>query len=710
MKLLKILGIVIGTLVLLLVVAGGLLVAFFDPNDYKSQIEQAVQDQTGREFAIEGDIGLTFFPWLGVEIGPARLSNPEDFADQPFAAVNAVNVRVKLLPLLERRVEADTIALDGLRLHLIRTEAGQGNWEGLAGAAEPAPEEAPAPAPEGGPALAGLAVNGLKVTDARITWDDRMTGDHLVISDFNLTSGSIVPGQSVDLETDFQIQSREPALTGQVGLAGDLMVDVDAQRYAFREGELDLELAGEELPGGTLNSELEFSAEADLAQQVAEIPRLVARLADLQMNASLKGERILEQPHFTGSIQVKEFNPREVLSEFNMAVPATADPEVLKTASLSTNLEADSNSARLDALQARLDDIRLGGNLKVQNFANPAVNFDLNMNGINLDRYLAPPAEDKEAVKQKQPTPAEAGVPAGLPVEPLRALNLKGRLAIGQLTVANLNTSQVLLQVDAQNGLVRLDPLRADLYGGQTQGKVSIDVRGEEPRLQVDEKLSGIQAEPLLGDLMEKDLLSGTGEFSVNVTAQGTTPEALTRSLDGNAAFAFTDGAIKGINIARMIREARARLKGEPLPEADVPNETDFTELKGTATITDGVILNEDLSAKSPLLRITGEGIVDLPQEEIDYLLKTVLVGTLKGQRGRQLEELKGIPIPIRISGDLTDPGFALDLQAALGEQAREKIEQEVEEKKEELREKVEEKIQEKLGEDVKEQLKGLFQ
>jgi hypothetical protein len=154
-----------------------------------------------------------------------------------------------LLPLLERRVEADTIALDGLRLHLIRTKAGQGNWEGLAGAAEPAPEEAPAPAPEGegGPALAGLAVNGLKVADARITWDDRMTGDHLVISDFNLTSGSIVPGQPVDLETDFQIQSREPALTGQVGLAGNLMVDMDAQRYAFREGELDLELAGEEL-------------------------------------------------------------------------------------------------------------------------------------------------------------------------------------------------------------------------------------------------------------------------------------------------------------------------------------------------------------------------------------------------------------------------------------------------------------------------------
>lgn len=710
MKLLKILGIVIGALVLLLVVAGVLLVTLFDPNDYKSQIEQTVQNQTGREFTIEGDIGLTFFPWLGVEIGPARLSNPEGFADQPFAAVNAVNVRVKLLPLLERRVEADTIALDGLRLHLIRTEAGQSNWEGLAGAAEPAPEEAPAPAPEGegGPALAGLAVNGLQVADARITWDDRMTGDHLVISDFNLTSGSIVPGQPVDLETDFQIQSREPALTGQVGLTGDLMVDMDAERYAFREGELDLELAGEQLPGGTLNSELEFSAEADLAEQVAEIPRLVMRLADLQMNASLKGERILEQPRFTGSIQVDEFNPRQVLSEFNMEAPPTADPEVLKTASLSTNLQADSNSARLDALQIKLDDTQLGGNLQVQNFADPAVNFDLNMNGIDVDRYLAPPAEEKEEVQQ--PAPTEAAVPAGLPVEPLRALNLKGSLNIGQLKVANLTTSQVLLQVDAQNGLVRIDPLRADLYGGQTDGKASIDVRGEQPRLQVDEQITGIQAEPLLRDLMEKDLLSGTGEFSVNVTSQGATAEALTRSLDGNAAFSFTDGAIKGINVAQMIREAQSRLKGESLPEAEVSNETDFTELTGTATINKGVILNEDLSAKSPLLRITGEGMVDLPQEEIDYLLKTVLVGTLKGQGGRQLEELQGIPIPIRISGDLTDPGFALDLQAALGEQARERVEQEIEEKKEQVREKVEEKIQEELGEDVKEQLKGLFQ
>lgn len=711
MKLLKILAIVVGSLVLLLVVGGVLLAVFFDPNDYKPQIEQAVQNQTGRDLTIEGDIGLTVYPWLGIEIGPARLSNAEGFGEEPFAEVNAVKVRVRLLPLLERRVEADTIILDGLRLQLVRNQAGQGNWEGLVKTAEVAEREAPVPAPPGEeiPAVAGLAVNGLKVTGARIIWDDRMASNHLVISDFDLTSGSIVPGEPLDMETSFQFQNRAPALAGQVGVEGDLVIDTDAQRYAFRDAGIHFDLTGRPLPGGALKGEVELSAETDLNRQIAEIPQLAARLANIQIDARLRGERILDQPQFTGNLQVAEFNPRELMAQLGMEAPVTADPQVLKTASLSTNLEAGTNAARLNTLQIKLDDSLLGGDLQVQNFADPAINFDLNINSMDLDRYMAPPAEAEGESPQEQPVAGEPGVPVGLPVETLRGLNVKGRLNVGQLKVANLTTSQVLLQVDAQNGLVRLDPLRADLYSGQAEGKVSIDVRGKEPKLQVNKRLSGIQAEPLLRDLLEKDVLAGTGELSMNVTAQGVTAEAMQRSLDGNAAFTFTDGAIKGFNVARMIREARARLQGESLPEADVPNETDFAELKGTATITDGVIVNEDLSAKSPLLRITGQGTVNLPQEQIDYLVKTIIVGTLKGQGGRELAELQGIPIPIRISGSLADPRFAPDLQAALSEQAKQRVEQEIEEQKEELREKVEETIQEKLGEDVKEQLKGLF-
>lgn len=164
--------------------------------------------------------------------------------------------------------------------------------------------------------------------------------------------------------------------------------------------------------------------------------------------------------------------------------------------------------------------------------------------------------------------------------------------------------------------------------------------------------------------------------------------------------------------MARLIREALARLRGEPLTAPEEPNQTDFTELQGTASVDKGIISNQDLAIKSPLLRVTGEGIVDLPQEQIDYRIRTVIVGTLVGQGGAGLEELKGIPIPIHIGGNLTEPRFSLDLQAVLSEQVEQQVQKAVEGQKEKVQEELEERKKEVLEgvEDrVKDQLKGFF-
>ena len=70
------------------------------------------------DLAIEGDIGLSVFPWLGVELHSLALSQPEGFGDEPFVSVEHAQVRAKLMPLLEKKLEVDTVQLDGLRLSL----------------------------------------------------------------------------------------------------------------------------------------------------------------------------------------------------------------------------------------------------------------------------------------------------------------------------------------------------------------------------------------------------------------------------------------------------------------------------------------------------------------------------------------------------------------------------------------------------------------
>jgi AsmA protein len=172
------------------------------------------------------------------------------------------------------------------------------------------------------------------------------------------------------------------------------------------------------------------------------------------------------------------------------------------------------------------------------------------------------------------------------------------------------------------------------------------------------------------------------------------------RSLNGTARFAFRDGAFKGINLANLIRQAKATLGMGPPPPSE-PQQTDFSEMSGSVKITDGLIDNQDLQAKSPLLRISGKGQVDLPKDSIDYLITTEIVKSLQGQGGKASDELAGVPIPVRLTGALADPKPTVDLQSAVNAVAKQKID----EKKEQLKQDLQEKAQKEIGG----ALKGLF-
>ena len=354
------------------------------------------------------------------------------------------------------------------------------------------------------------------------------------------------------------------------------------------------------------------------------------------------------------------------------------------------------------SLKFQLDDTHLNGRLRVNDFARPAIDFALQADQIDLDRYLPPPVKDAPAAPVS-PAATAAGGAGGLPVEALRGLNLTGTVKLGTLKAYNLRSSDIEFTIKSRDGLLRVHPAVASLYQGKYSGDVSLDVRGKTPRLSLNEHVKGIQAGPLLKDLSGDDTLSGAGSVDVQLAGSGATPEQLRRTLNGNAAFSFTDGSVKGVNIASLLRTAQAKLQGQPPPAGDEPNQTDFTELTGTATVTDGVVKNNDLSAKSPLLRISGEGQASLPAETIDYLLTTKIVGSMKGQGGKGLDELKGVAIPVRISGTFSKPTYTPDLAAALGDVARDKAKEKIEKKTQKL-------LKDKLGdESTKQLLKGLF-
>lgn len=718
-SLFKIVAWLLGILVLLVGLAAVLVPVLFDPNDYKDEVAAAVKEQTGRELRIPGDLAMTVFPWLGVEVGEVELGNAPGFSDEVFARSMRAQVRVKLMPLLERRLEMDTVTLHGLQVNLERDASGKTNWADLAAAAADGPQPgADSSAPRGGdgPALAALALGGIDVVDARLSWSDAVSGQKVQLSDVNLRTGALTLDAPVDVEGNLQLSVADPPVTGGVILSTRVHHAAGGTQLRAEALTVALDLRGPTLPGGELVANLGTDVALDTQAGTASLSALQLAVADLRASGALQASGLNGTPAVTGNIEVASFNLRELLAALGQSVPATADTDTLTAVSLQTQLAASPTSLSLEPLQVQLDDSTLKGTLAVSDLAAPALRFDLGIDAIDADRYLPPEAAGGSgagpgangAGGPGAATPgAAAAAAAELPLEMLRALDVQGTLRLGQLSIRNMSLADLAATLTAKDGNIRLSPVAARLYGGAYAGNIGLDVRGEVPRISLDESIDGVQLSPLLADLQGEDRLEGTASAKLAATATGAGADAIKQSLDGNGEFRFTDGALKGINVAAMLREARARITGTEADTAGLPQRTDFSEMGGTFVIRDGVLSNDDFAAKSPLLRVTGEGSVDLARETIDYRPTVSVVATAQGQGGSDLGDLAGLDVPVKIGGTFAEPTYGVDVEALASSLVSARVEGVVAEQKEKVTEAVQEKVGEALGGSVGKLLGG---
>jgi AsmA protein len=310
-----------------------------------------------------------------------------------------------------------------------------------------------------------------------------------------------------------------------------------------------------------------------------------------------------------------------------------------------------------------------------------AIRFTLAADQVNLDRYLPPP-----------PPKAAAGAPKGAsasstkPEEPidlsaLKGLNLKGDLKIERLIASNVKLERVHLGVKAAGGKVDAEPLTADLYQGKLSGAASANANTNRFALKAD--LAGVTLGPLLKDALNNDLLEGRGGVALDVQTGGATVSAMKKALSGSARLALKDSSLKGVNLGELLRKAKSlRGSSPPAEQGATPSErTDFSELGASFVIRNGVAHNDDLSAKSPLLRLAGSGDVDIGAGSIDYLIKASVVATSSGQGGKDLAELRGVTVPVKVSGPLDAPRFRADLRATVGDAVRQRAEDKLKER-----------------------------
>lgn len=683
--------------------------ATFDPNDYKDQIIRAVKDSKQRDLRLDGKITLSFFPSLGVNVG--KLSLSESNSTHQFAAVDSARVSLALLPLFSGQVVVSEIAVSGLQATLVKRKDGKTNIDDLLGTGDGKAGKQPAEgaATAGAPPV-GLDIAAISIEKTSLAYRDEGSGAQYAIKDLNLHTGRIASGTPSRLELSATVQANQPKLDISTHLKTALTFDLGKQQYRL-EG-LDLQAEGTALDMGGLKIRAGGDILADTEQQAFTAQKFSLNaggtkgsdVIEVALNApslsitrdKFTGDKLvldlnLKQPGQTfkvslssplsGNLQAQQFN----LDNLLVAVNATGDKLPGKSVSSEMKGSVHVNAAK-EAVQANLAGGLLQSKVKAKiglnGFADPAINFDVDVDQFDADLYL--PKKSPGEAKAASSKAAEAEQP--LDLSALRKLKLNGSLRIGALKVANVKSSNVRLDIKARNGQVDIAPLSANLYQGSMKGSLSINARAT-PLIAVNQSLAGINVAALTKDAADFDTLEGKGNINVNLAMQGSTVSAMKKALNGTMSLNLADGAIKGINIAKSLREFGKGGAAKTLG-ANSAEKTDFSELKASFKVNRGVAHNDDLSLKSPLLRLTGNGDIDIGNDSMNYVAKAMLVKSLEGQGGK--DSLAGVTVPVRVSGPFTGLKYTLDFGAMVGEAAKEKVKT---------------KLQDKL----KEGFKGLF-
>lgn len=708
-------------LTLLLIVVAGF-VFTFNPNDYKDDIVKLVKDQTGRTLSIPGDISLSLFPWIGLELGQVTISNAKGFPQHPFAKIEHLQVRAKLLPLLKKQLEADTMVVEGLILNLAKDKKGVSNWSDLTNnKTSPQAKEKTAPVTKSnnnpGKLLAAFALNGISIKNAQVNWHDAQNNQKLSVNKIQLSIGKLRPETRVPFSTSFHFldQSADAQLT----FSSKLVFPADFKKLSLHDTTLNAKLKLAALsPLQTLSPALSSDLMTfDLEKQRFTTNNVTLSEGDLKLQIKITATQLFSLPQFNTQVVLHNVNPKSLAQRFSIPLPAMADQKALTNLRAEITAQGTTNNIVLPQLLLTLDNTRISGNAS-SHLVSGHSSLNLKVDNINIDRYLPKPeAASKSSAKQEQSVNSEKA--ALIPLALLHAFNVDADLKINQLQIKNTHWSDIHLKAQSKNGLIQLNPFNMHGYNADVKSAFTINAKQNTPLLSGKVALHNLQAGKLLKDFMAMDKLKGQTSLSANFSTQGLTVPDFKKHLKGNIKLNLNDGTLKGFDIEHQQKVLQAKIKQQPVPKAPKNAETKIANLSASATINNGILTNKDLRAATPLSRVIGQGTVDLVQESISYIASVKLTNSTDINAAASFENMNAIPLDVHINGKFDNLQFKIDFQKALNmllqkelkkheKKLREEVQREMKQKEQELKRK-EQELKDKLKKDAQKELEKKF-
>ena len=674
------------------------LVLTFEPDDYRDDLINLVEERTGRAFTIDGSLELHLDPPLvGFEVHDVSFDNPAGFGQEPMLTAKRVEAYLQVIPLLMGDLRIRSVRLDGLQLRLRRKSNGHTNWDGLF-----AYEDASQPdAGPGSGGAAGIDLAEVRLTDSTIAiWDElrnrRMRGSNLTLNLENLTSGGNV---HVELHGELMawLDTRaENRINAQVRMTTDLALEKGGKKITGEDLDMTLELTGPAFAFTRINPTIQArSFQWDQASDTLHLDGAETTVEGAQLRfAPLEVKSLSEKPELTGHVEGAGVDVLHWLALWNLQIPVLEDPTALRFLKWESDLRVHPRGVQLSGLDAVLDSTSIRGELSLLDFDQPRLALDLQVGKIDLDRYL-PQTQQAEAEDQAE-SDGDTPSPDGLPVDWLRRQQLVAKVQLERLHWQGLELSETYARLTADQGLWEIGPLNGQINDSTIQAGAELDASGGIPLYQLDLKLERLELGRILA-LFDEDghiPIEGTTDLNLALNARGHRTATVWPSLTGFISLTVRNGVLQVGGIARAVEAAIAALQERP-SETTSQGKLPFDLLLASWDANDGRLTSRELKMDAGAISLDGLGYIDLPHSSVDYQLN--------------VWSSQSLQIPVRVKGPFDNLSHSLDMSSLVEEQLDKGLGKGLGSIVDKVEEKVEEKAGKPAGKVLRKLLEDLF-
>lgn len=638
-------------LLLLVIIAVGVFVYTFDANKYKKELSELVESQFGLPVTIDGNIDISIYPWIGIKVDEVKLANPEGFSQPVFAHVGQFDLKIEIKPLIQKKLNVETLVLHNLRLNLETNKQGVDNWAGMLD------DEKDNDAAEA-LGLKSVRIGSVDVQDANISWLDAATGKEIKMSGLKLNTEAVVQGKPLPVSLNAHFESNQPAWQATIFVKTSLTFTDDSP--IFKAGNLELGLKPE-LPETSLEDVsliLVAQGEVNVETETAKFTDVKMSVLDLLMAGELNAEKIFSVPVIKGPLQVQSFEAQTLASQFKVELPKFNNETSLKKIAFKTQFGTDFKSINFDDLLAVIDESRAKGFVHIEDIRNHVVKYELNVDSVNLDNYLL---ADDGTDRQKQP----------LPLGVVQSSTMDGKVTVEKVTLGERTLDKVQLISKIEKSVLSVNPVSFQVGDVPVKAALRVDAT-KTPKVELVTEVSNIQSDVVIKPFLEmvqgKDALTLDGVVKLNgeLAAVGKSIAALRKNTKGYINVTVDNPVLHGIDVdyaskkvvAQFAKKNNFRTRASYAPAFEPGKTYTFDSITARIEVDKGKYSTTDMKLDNKEFSLAGYGILD----SIKKTINARWVMDLKlGDPEDIREKLRNHPMEYTVQGKLGKPVYAFD-------------------------------------------------